>query len=339
MIATVRSPKVGGVYFVSRWREESPFSKRVVTVPDETVLDWFRRGWDRDDPEDWIDSELGGGAYGLNSIFDEARKQNLSQPRSLDQLRELLHEHLWVEADDPNDAIRLSQHALRVRTDDDEVDLAYYFIDDEAAAAAPDRVAYLLHDTWPLPTSAAAAGADFHHEVAVRAVLPPAPGPESVFSVRLAWESPDTDRNLDLARALALPGLTLPDLAAHLRGVDDANARGWPHDARLLRALVGPGDEDIGPAVKRYARLPGHNPSPAHPDPVAGHHTVLTLPPPGTAHSLVRLDTHIAQIARHIDDFFGYDQWFLFDTRWAAAHPDLARSLLRYAAHWDPYQG
>ena len=45
------------------------------------------------------------------------------------------------------------------------------------------------------------------------------------------------------------------------------------------------------------------------------------------------------QVARYIDDFFGFDQWFLFDTRWAAANPDLARSLLRYAAHWDPYDG
>ncbi|MEV0402601.1 hypothetical protein [Actinoallomurus sp. NPDC050550] len=50
------------------------------------------------------------------------------------------------------------------------------------------------------------------------------------------------------------------------------------------------------------------------------------------------MDAHIAQVARYIDGFFGFDQWFLFDSRWAAAHLDLARSLLRYAAHWDPYE-
>nr|WP_238433587.1 hypothetical protein [Micromonospora tarensis] len=53
--------------------------------------------------------------------------------------------------------------------------------------------------------------------------------------------------------------------------------------------------------------------------------------------SLIRSDPHIAQVARYIDDFFGFDQWFLFDTRWAAANEHLARSLLRYAAHWDPF--
>jgi hypothetical protein len=113
------------MYFVCRWREESPFSKRVVTVPDATVLDWFRRGWDHDDPDAWIDSELGANVYGLESIFEEVRKRNLPQPDSVDELRELLNEHLWVEGDDEGTFIRLGEHALRVRTDDDEVDLAY----------------------------------------------------------------------------------------------------------------------------------------------------------------------------------------------------------------------
>jgi hypothetical protein len=47
----------------------------------------------------------------------------LPRPVTVDELRELLHEHLWVEGDDKADSIRLGGHALRVRTDD-EVDLA-----------------------------------------------------------------------------------------------------------------------------------------------------------------------------------------------------------------------
>ncbi|WP_433145349.1 hypothetical protein ACQPZ8_01950 [Actinomadura nitritigenes] len=328
------------MYFVCRWREETPFSKRVATVPDATVLDWFRRGWKRDDPEAWIDNELGGDVYGLGSIFEEARKRNLPQPKSVDELRELLHEHLWVEGDD--DFIRLGERALRVRTDDDEVDLAYYFIDEEAAAASPDRFAFLLNDTWPLPTDAVASGAVFDPGVPVRTVRLAPPGPESVFSVRLCWESSDRDRNLDLVGALVFPGLTLPGLAARLWGADGLDLRRWPHDARLLRALVAPGEEDIGPAMGRYARLGGHDPSPAGIDRVLAHEAIHRemldmLLPVRPAESLVRVEPHIAQVARYIDGFFGFNQWFTFDTRWAAAHPDLARSLLRYAAHWDPY--
>ncbi|MEU8118719.1 hypothetical protein AB0C21_08410 [Spirillospora sp. NPDC049024] len=330
------------MYFVCRWREESPFSKRVVTVPDATVLDWFRRGWNCDDPEAWIESELGGDVYGLDTIFDEARKRDLPQPRSVDELRELLHGYLWVEGDDDDDFIRLGEHALRVRTDDDEVDLAYYFVTGEAAAASPERLAFLLHDTWPLPTDAVASGAAFDPRVPARTVRLAPPGPESVFSVRLCWESPDHGRNLEQP-ALVFPGLTLPDLAARLRGADGADAVGWSYDARLLRALVAPGEEGIGPAMERYARLGGYAPSPAGIDRAltheAAHRETLDMPGPARpAESLVRVEPHIAQVARYIDDFFGFDQWFVFDTRWATAHPDLASSLLRYAASWDPYE-
>lgn len=331
------------MYFVCRWREESPFSKRVVTVPDATVLDWFRRGWDREDPEGWIEEELGGDVYGLDSIFERVQGRRLPRPESVAELRELLIEHLWVEADDKGAFIRLDEHALRVRTDDDEVDLAYYFVDDEAAAASPGRLAFLLHDTWPLPADAAAPGTVFSPGVAVRAVRPAQPGPGSVFSVRLCWEPPGTGRNLDLPGAVVFPGVTLQDLAAHLRDVDDPDTHGWPHDARLLRALVAPEDGDAGAALERYARLPGYDPSPAGTDQLSEHAAAhremlaLLLPRPH-ARSLIRRDAHITQVARYIDGFFGFDQWFLFDTRWAAAHPDLARSLLRYAAHWDPYE-
>ncbi|QKW32856.1 hypothetical protein HUT06_01400 [Actinomadura sp. NAK00032] len=328
------------MYFVSRWREESPFSKRVVTVSDATVLGWFRRGWNSDDPGAWIESELGGDVYGLDSIFDEARERNLPPPQSVDELRELLHEHLWVEGD--ADFIRLGELALRVRTDDDEVDLAYYFIADEAAAASPDRLAFLLHDTWPLPTDSDTSGAVFSADVPVRTVRLAPPGAESVFSVRLCWESPDAHRNLDLAGALAFPGLSLPDLAVRLRDIDGPGTHGWPHDAQLLRALVGPGEDGIGPAMERYARLRGYAPSPPSIGQALAHEAIHRemldmLGSARPAESLVRLDAHIAQVARYIDGFFGFDQWFIFDTRWAAAHQDLAHSLLRYAAHWDPY--
>ncbi len=53
--------------------------------------------------------------------------------------------------------------------------------------------------------------------------------------------------------------------------------------------------------------------------------------------SRINLTPHIAQAALHASQAFGYQQWFLFDDLWAAAHPALAASLLRYAAGWDPW--
>ncbi|WP_433788531.1 hypothetical protein [Actinoplanes sp. CA-252034] len=240
------------------------------------------------------------------------------------------------------DYIRLGEHALRVRTDDDEVDLAYYFIDDEAVAASPDRLAFLVQDTWPLPSVAVPASVAFSNDVPVRTVRFGPSGPESVFSVRLCWESPDVSPNLDLVGAVEFVGLTLPQLGACLRDVDDSQAEHLPYDAQLLRALIAPGEKDLGPALQRYTRIPGYSPSLAAAVPLHAP-TADTLPIPLTQRSLeatkslIHLDTNIVQTARYIDDFFGFDQWFLFDTLWAAAHSDLARSLLRYAAHWDPF--
>jgi 3-oxoacyl-ACP reductase-like protein len=42
-------------------------------------------------------------------------------------------------------------------------------------------------------------------------------------------------------------------------------------------------------------------------------------------------------LCAHTSTHFGHQQWILFDDRWAAAHPDLAASLLHYARCWDPF--
>jgi hypothetical protein len=328
------------MYFVSRWRETNPLGKQVVLAEDRTILDWFQRNWTRDNPEEWIDSELDGGAYGLESIFEQARELNLNPPKTTDELRELLYEHLYVEGDE--DYIRLGEHALRVRTDDDEVDLAYYLIDEVSAAAVPDRLSFLLHDPWPLPGQAGGAGgyeASFNPGIPVRNVTLGADGGEKVFSVRLCWESPDVDHSLDLRGAIVLSGTGLPDLASRLLAADQAQVSRWPYDVQLLRALVAPGETGIDRALERYTHLGGYNPG----DEVLPSSGPPDQPAPGRSRSgpaekaHIQLDEHLKQVARYIDDFFGFDQWFIFDSRWAAAHLDLASSLLRYAAHWDPF--
>jgi hypothetical protein len=54
--------------------------------------------------------------------------------------------------------------------------------------------------------------------------------------------------------------------------------------------------------------------------------------------SRIEASRHLVQAAIHVDQRFGYQRWYLFDDVWAAAHPDLAASLLRCVAGWDPFQ-
>ncbi|GAA3227507.1 hypothetical protein ACFO1B_22185 [Dactylosporangium siamense] len=311
-------------WFVHRSPYDGPLSKRVRRLTDASVLDWFRRGWPRPDPRAWVRAELGGDVYGLDSIFVAAREHGLPRPRSTGELRDLLHAHLYVEGDE--DHIRLDEHSLRVRTDDDEVDLAYYFLDDTALGAAPDRLAYLVHEAWPLPTDAVVAG------------------PPVTYAVFLSHDGPIAG-----TPPVELPGVRLPDLAAHLRFADPRRHAGWPAALLVLRALVGPDEPGIDAALARCNRWPGfdHWDPPELPDEhgEAHRHALRVLEEGGTVGhrrpgaSLLRVTDHLAQFAMHRGDGFGHVQWFLFDAAWAAAHPALARSLLCYAGHWDPLDG
>jgi uncharacterized protein (TIGR02996 family) len=55
--------------------------------------------------------------------------------------------------------------------------------------------------------------------------------------------------------------------------------------------------------------------------------------------SRIVVDQHVAQLCLHVDCWEYnrdvYHQWIFFDDRWAAAHPDLANSILRYTRCWD----
>lgn len=320
------------MFFIVCWREQTPLGHQVTSLPGVTVLDWFRAGWEQPDPETWAVGQLGDVPYGLESIFERAREFDLPPPSSVDELRALLAEHLWVESDDDP---RVGEHSVRVRTNDDETDLAYYFVDDQAVG--DEEWTFLRSEGWPLP--AGTSGGSFAFDVPVQAVGPVVVGGEAVFSVRATYEH----RDPGMDDAVVFPGVTLPGFTAYLDGITDAEAVGWPHDALFLRALAAPGEPDLGPALARFVQAGGYDPVPwrieAAVDRAAAFEKLAPIDERWRHdRSLIQQDPHIVQVARYIDDFWGYDQWFIFDTRWAAAHPELARSLLRWASHWDPYE-
>jgi hypothetical protein len=54
--------------------------------------------------------------------------------------------------------------------------------------------------------------------------------------------------------------------------------------------------------------------------------------------SRIQATRHLVQGIIHLSQHLAYQRWYLFDDVWAAAHPDLAASLLRCAAGWDPFR-
>lgn len=327
------------VFFVYRSFYEGPLGKLVRHFPDARVLDWFRRVWDgagAGDAYEWIERELGADVYGLNTIFETG----LPAPESMRELRELLEKHLYVEQE-----LRVDEHSVRVLTDDDEVDLAYFFVDDALVASEPDRWAYLLHEGWELPETLRTASADqvFIPPVPVEALISTPQGGEGVtYAVVLTFYA--SIDSIGYCPPKSFPGVRLPQLAEALRATD-VRLGEWPRELLHLRALVAPDESEIRPALERCNRWPSFEEEipetyGAHPQ---AHETALRLlegfePSSGRDpdRTLIRQGEHMAQMSIHMDDVFGYRQWFFFDDVWAAAHPDLTTSLMHYGVHWDP---
>lgn len=328
------------MYFAYRSHYDGPLSKVVRHFPDTTILGWFQRNWTTPDAEDWLENELGSDVYGLHSIFDAATEHALPVPQSMRGLETHLREHLYVEGG--SEHIQMDEQSLRVLTDDDEVELAYFFLDDTAIAASPDRFAYLLHEHWPLPTTAETT-APFTPAIPVTPAWGEHDGAGATYLALLTF---DDGASIACRPPIVFPGVRIVDFTARLRAI--APHPSWPDELKALRGLLDADDTSIAPALARCNVWPGFN---LNEQPWRGDHEETDIAAARAAErarlpevdderypekSLLEVSDHIVQFAMHCHKFFGFQQWFFFDDVWANTNHDLAQSLLRYAAHWDP---
>jgi hypothetical protein len=349
-------PQSDGVVFVYRSHYEGLLSKRVRRLPDRTALDWFRRGWaaaadPATDLEVWVATELGGRVYGLATIFDAARERELPMPATADELGAALAEHLYVEGE-----VVVEDDRVMALTDDDEVELAYFFLPAQAGGQVPERLAYLLYEDFPLPSGVSAGADTFAAPIDVGTLAPAGTGEGTTYAVLLTFYDGDS---IGWLPPMAIPGVRLPGLAEYLRRVVPAGGRyacythelieqeRWPKELLALRGLVARGETSVESALHRCnrylniedrlsAEFAGPYPA-AHEAAMAKLATVTLDEKRDPERSVIDVADHIAQMSMHASGFFGHQQWFLFDDVWAATHPDLAASLMRYAASWNPY--
>src|SRR6266545_7590753 len=112
-------------------------------------------------------------------------------------------------------ATRSASASVRAATDDDEVDLAYYFLDD--ALAASDRAAYVLLEDWRLPTALGTGGHGFDEPAGVQRLTADHGGTGTTYVVAL--RPGDLFDRRSLVPPSALVGVRLPELASCLRSV------------------------------------------------------------------------------------------------------------------------
>jgi hypothetical protein len=318
-------------------------------------------------------AELGADVYGLAFLFLAASRSDPAPAWDRDgplpaagwpELRDLLRRYLYVEGD-PAELIQVDEHGVRAKTDDDEAAVAYFFLDDDLVRRAPDRIAYLMLGDWRLPAATEPGRSGFEAPFPMRTLVTHRPGAGTTWLAVLGTELAE----LGETPPVAFAGVRLPELPMLLRTAVPAHTEphrrfrdrwsSWPWEPLALRALVTPGDRGIGAALRRYNRLAWQlnqyqsvatlrrSAEEPHADARARVARLLQeLPPdrwgeqdwrdPGL--SWIQATTHLVQAAIHVGQRFSYERWYLFDDVWAAAHPDLAASLLRCAAGWDPFR-
>jgi hypothetical protein len=340
-----------GVHFVYRSHYEGPSGKHVRVLDADSVLGWFQGVWERakgaEDVAAWVEAELGTSVYGLASIFEAARDESLPPSKTDWKLKSYLEEHLYVEGE-----IIFDPHALQVLTDDDEIELAYFFLDDQYLKENPGRAVYLLHEDWRLP--ATNGEVSYRPSIETKEVLPAGVGEGVTYLAFLAFYDSGGLTDLDAwGGPCRIEGVRLPGLAGYLETTPPDDS--WPMELVLLRSQLRtdePKGQQVASALGRVAHLPvlrigegdlGNPPSGESIEQarvrvergVGSLKGVLDHDP---TKSLVGASDHLAQLCLHVGDFFGkdvYHQWIIFDDLWAGEHRDLAEGILRYAKRWD----
>lgn len=351
-----------GVYFALRTHYDYPTGKYLRYFPgDDTVLSWFQRHWigksqDNGESSAFADEILGCSVYGFASLFESLAEHDLNVPKTMRQLSAILHRYLYVEGE-----VRTSANAIQVLTDDDELELAYYFFDDTYVAQKPEKAAFLLHEDWRLPPlTEPTVGRVPTVSTGVTSLASGAKGPGNVYCVFLTFY--DSASLTDIEGSYRIAGIVLPQFVDYLR--ENVPDEEWLPELKLLRSLTVSATEKrapsktLGEIVTEAGGFPlselnyasdwsGLGQSDPATDRKKIDRLVAKIQPErallsGTD-SLVQAEEHIAQLCLHTSTLFHgsddgtklFTRWIFFDDIWLRAHPALGKAILRFGTRWD----
>lgn len=199
------------VYFVYRSQYQSPNICRMAKFEEKSVLEWFQKHWvgcDFDSSYEYTEKLLGFSAYGYSSLFQNIAEKALAKPTNSKELEDYLREHLYFEKE-----LLFEPNAIQVLTDDDELDVAYYIFDDHYIKENPDRVAFLIHSTWELPTQIQ--DSTFIPQANTTKISPEGKYKGTVYCAFLS--AYDFGSNIEeMSKAWRIEGIRLPELAEYL---------------------------------------------------------------------------------------------------------------------------
>ncbi len=297
-------------------------NRSVYRLDAETPLAWFQSIWPRLRSDADVTSKAlldADDLYGFAGFARRVREEGLEAPATPEELQKLLSDK-WYSGN-----VECRDGYVLVETDDDEVELAFWWASDGVFQAEQERFACYAADTLPLETGSG--GFDPGFDVAAAG---DAGGDGAVFGVfATVWDSGNLS---DAAGPVKVSGLRLPGLAAWLRTLSADENRSMEIGWLALVAHHNPA-LDLPALLRRVAEASPHTLSnhwqafragTLSEDELRKDAVWLGLRQP----AVVQGGSHAVELRMH--DGFVWHVWFLFDGLWASAHPVLARSLLRF---------
>ena len=356
------------IYLWYRANTAGPAGKHLTVVEAESILELIQRTWpvgiEIDEAGEWEEeierrgkALLGPGfACGLMGLHCYAVEKALKAPKDL-------HETCWLlESSGVTHAIQWAG-PLTILATDDVYEMALYLFDEDYAAHNQDKVAWMLREEWQLPDGSA--------NGVVRPIVNCAEESEfdgEGFTVAILLLSEDHYglSNLEYSGfSVEVSGVRLPDFPRHLFTVlelDDEAFEGHWSVTRQLSLGLRHWEANLTGEERSFIEARREDPRDRLGWGVYSDWTqerdlgtagirvlteVLSRCPaspwsdPGKEEgAIVRCGEHVAQACRKSDlrcngDPEAYTHIILFDDLWAAAHPDLATSIMRFAHSWD----
>lgn len=331
------------IYFVYRAHYNKPNTKHYKELEGKSILSWWQKHWKAtEDPFQLVCDVFGNYIYGLAPLFEAINNHRVGFPSTMSDLAEAFETFAEVSG------IEVGEHYLQAITDNDDLELAYYFFDEVYAEQHPERVAYLLENDWGLPTEANNGTFEPENE------LPSLVAAGDTYFTCQAFYTPSNLTDLDTEQLSAR--LAAPKLTALLSWFDEAKPTAdWPDELQLLWLLHQNRPDatlrDLLEEIMAHSQelgdllISGEAPRIEK----ASDETYalgqvndwrLRWAKEGTERPRSRLQysRHLIQMSLFVEseeEDFLYHHWIFFDASWASENPHLANSILRYAQRWD----
>jgi hypothetical protein len=300
-----------------------PANRSILRLDALSPLAWFQAIWPhlRNDAD--VTSKMLLGVeqlYGFDGFAEHVRNNEPAAPASLDELQRLLSQ-CWY-----SNNVECQDGYVLVETDDDEVELAFWWVSDEVFLAEQERFACYATDSLPLEIGEGGFDPECN-----TTVIGDAGGDGAVFAVfATVWDSGNL---CDLPGPVEVKGLRLPDLAAWLQTAPGDEEHLLEIDWLALVARHNP-KLDLPALLRRLAEAcPQHVSNhwkEIHSGALSEEKLLKDVRWLGDGQPSVVVQDSPHAIEFRLYDGFNWNVWFLFDDLWASAHPTLAQSLLQF---------